>query len=156
VGRAPKRYRTSELEVSWSVPARRYDLAGQILLDAFDAGGPIDQLDPVRRSAFQRGFGLGQHRRQVLRRGRLGPERAVGEACGVLEQLGFEPAEQEDGVVLRNCPFRALAQRSPRVVCALNAAFIDGVLRGLGNDSVSAELVPEDGFCCVRIRRPEQ
>jgi hypothetical protein len=41
------------------------------------------------------------------------------------------------------------------VVCGLNVAFIDGVLRGLGNDTVTAELAPEPGFCCVRVRPPQ-
>ena len=34
VGRAPKLYRPSDLELSLSVPQRRYDLIGEILVDA--------------------------------------------------------------------------------------------------------------------------
>jgi len=155
VGRAPKRYRPSGSEVSLSIPARRYDLVGEILVDA------IKEIDPLRspeqsacRVAFARGHEIGRARKEELRRGRLGAERAVGEARGLLEGLGFEPVAESNGLALRNCPFHALAQRSPEVVCALNAAFIDGLLRGLGNDTVVAELAPEAGLCCVRVRPP--
>lgn len=58
------------------------------------------------------------------------------------------------GLVLRNCPFHGLAQRDPELVCGLNASFIDGILRGLGNTTVSAELVPQEGLCCVAVRPP--
>lgn len=155
VGRAPKRYRPSDLEVSLSVPSRRYDLVGEILVDGIaGAGGSLDPMEAARHAAFDKGCLLGTQRRENLHRGRLGAERTVGEARALLQQLGFEPADDAAGLVLRNCPFHALAQRSPQVVCALNAAFVDGVLRGLGNQTVSAELVPEDGLCCVRVVPP--
>lgn len=155
VGRAPKRYRPSDLEVSLSVPPRHYDLIGEMLVDGIaGAGGSVDPMEAACHAAFERGCRVGAQRRAVLRRGRLGAERTIGEARALLEQLGFEPADEATGLVLRNCPFHALAQRSPQVVCALNAAFVDGVLRGLGNDTVSAELVPDDGLCCVRVIPP--
>lgn len=155
VGRAPKRYRPSDLEVSLSLPSRRYDLVGEILVDGIaGADGSLAPMEAARTAAFDKGCQLGSERREVLRRGRLGAERTVGEARELLHHLGFEPADDEDGLVLRNCPFHALAQRSPEIVCALNVSFIDGVLRGLGNDTVSAELVPENGLCCVRVVPP--
>jgi predicted ArsR family transcriptional regulator len=70
----------------------------------------------------------------------------------LLEGLGFEPADADGELVLRNCPFQALAQRDPQLVCRINLGFIDGMLRGLGKGAVAAELAPEGGFCCVRIR----
>jgi predicted ArsR family transcriptional regulator len=56
-------------------------------------------------------------------------------------------------VALRNCPFRELAQEAPEIICRMNHAFVDGVLRGLGNDTVRAvqESIPDD--CCVTLRR---
>lgn len=155
VGRAPKRYRPSLLEVSLSVPERRYDLVGEILVDALGqvgaSGHPVETACQV---AYRKGESIGATRRQELRRGRLGAERTIGEVRAMLDSLGFEPADDRDGLALRNCPFHALAQRDPQLVCGLNAAFVDGMLRGLGNSTVSAELAPQPGMCCVRIRPP--
>lgn len=155
VGRAPKRYRTSSAEFSLSVPQRRYDLVGEILVDAISRATENEQpAATAKRVAFERGRQVGTERREALRRGRLGSERTIGEAAKLLEELGFEPTDVSDEVVLRNCPFHALAQRDRKLVCGLNAQFIDGVLRGLGNNTVLAELAPEEGLCCVRVRPP--
>jgi hypothetical protein len=34
----------------------------------------------------------------------------------------------------------------------MNREFIDGFLRGLGNESVEAALEPTPGECCVKLR----
>ncbi|HZT66969.1 MAG TPA: transcriptional regulator [Acidimicrobiales bacterium] len=153
VGRAPKRYTRSDTEVSLSLPARRYDLVGEILVDALVAGSEgRPAADTARRIAWERGreAGAAAAGRRSLRR--PGDERALAAARQVLEEHGFEPAEAENGtVVLRNCPFHALAQRAPELVCGLNVDFVDGLLRGLGNQSVRAELQPTPGWCCVRL-----
>jgi predicted ArsR family transcriptional regulator len=155
VGRAPKRYRPSEVEVSLSLPERRYDLVGEILVDTLNRASDAQQpVEAAKKVAFERGHRIGTARKEQLRRGRLGAERTLGEARGLLEDLGYEPADAEVELVLRNCPFHALAQRSPELVCGLNASFVDGILRGLGNDTVAAELAPEEGLCCVRLLPP--
>jgi predicted ArsR family transcriptional regulator len=155
VGRAPKRYRPSAVEVTLSLPDRRYDLVGEILVDTLTKSGTLEQpVQMARQVAFDRGERIGTGRREQLRRGRLGAERTMGEVRGLLDELGFEPAEDRGRLVLRNCPFHALAQRDPQLVCGINASFIDGILRGLGNTNVSAELAPEPGLCCVRVRPP--
>lgn len=155
VGRVPKRYRSSSLEVTLSVPQRRYDLVGEILVDSLGRANAAEPpVDTARAVAFERGQQIGTSRREQLRRGRLGAERTIGEARVLLEDLGFEPADAEDALILRNCPFHTLAQRDPELVCGLNVSFIDGILRGLSNTTVSAELVPEEGMCCVQIRQP--
>jgi predicted ArsR family transcriptional regulator len=151
VGRAPKRYRPSALEFSLSLPQRRYDLIGEILVDALgDANGT--GAPTARQSAFERGQGIGTRRRQARRRRRSGTEQMTGEARALLEALGFEPADADGELVLRNCPFQALARRDPQLVCGINLAFIDGMLFGLGNRAVAAELARHEGFCCVRVR----
>jgi predicted ArsR family transcriptional regulator len=154
VGRAPKRYRPSPLELSVSVPERRYDLVGEILVGALSRTGPGDPAaQEARRIAWDRGHGLGAEAREARRLHRPGPERTVGAAEEVLEAQGFVPSDDGDGgLILRNCPFHALAQQEPEIVCSLNQAFVDGVLRGLGNEDVRAELRPEEGLCCVRVR----
>lgn len=155
VGRAPKRYCPSSAEVTLSLPQRRYDLVGEILVDAISQTSAAEAPgDTARQVAYRRGRQIGTSRREQMHRGRLGAERTIGEASGLLDDLGFEPAEADGGLILRNCPFHALAQRDPELVCGLNASFVDGILRGLGNTNVSADLVPEEGLCCVRVRHP--
>ncbi len=158
VGRAPKRYSVSDLEVSLSLPERRYELVGEILVDSLARAGAEQGTAPAevaRRVARERGWRLGADARDRLHLGRPGPERTVAAAEDLLDQLGYEPAgDGHGGLVLRNCPFHALAHRAPELVCSLNAAFIDGALRGLGNDSVQAGLQPGSPMCCVRVRPP--
>jgi predicted ArsR family transcriptional regulator len=158
VGRAPKRYSVSDREFSVSLPERRYELAGEILVDSLarmgeEQGGP--PADVSRGVAWDRGWHLGAGLREQRNLGRPGPERTMAAAEDLLDQLGYEPARDDrGGLVLRNCPFHALVQRQPQLVCALNAAFVDGMLRGLGNETVHADLRPETGLCCVCVRPP--
>jgi predicted ArsR family transcriptional regulator len=57
-------------------------------------------------------------------------------------------------VRLRNCPFHTLARRAPEIVCAINQALLDGLLRGLGDQRVQAVLAPRPDACCVELRGP--
>ena len=71
----------------------------------------------------------------------------------VLAGFGFEP-ERPDGatVVLRNCPFHALAVRQTALVCGLNHAFLAGLVDGLGlAGGTDARLAPRAGACCVEL-----
>jgi predicted ArsR family transcriptional regulator len=158
VGRAPKRYAPTGVELSLSVPERRYDLLGEILVDALARSDPDPGASPVemaRGIARERGMCLGSQTRQARRLGRPGLERTLAVAEEVLDGEGYEPAATLDaGLALRNCPFHALVPRAPELICSLNLAFIDGLLRGLGNDTVRAELRPEPGWCCVRLSPP--
>ncbi len=84
-----------------------------------------------------------------------GSERALSIAEETLSEYGFEPYREETGTIsLRNCPFHTLARQAPDLVCGLYREFIDGLLRGLGNDSVEAALLPTPGQCCVKLRPP--
>jgi predicted ArsR family transcriptional regulator len=56
--------------------------------------------------------------------------------------------------VLANCPFHALAQRDPELVCGMNLAFVEGVVDGLGAAALRARLDPSETRCCVRLERP--
>jgi predicted ArsR family transcriptional regulator len=159
VGRSPKRYAPSDVEVSLSLPERHYELLGEILIDSLvqtDVRRP-DQtpVEVAKHVASDRGKRLGADVREGRRLGRPGPERTLAAAETLLEQHGYEPVDDgQGGFLLRNCPFHALVHRAPELVCSLNVAFIDGVLRGLGNDNVRADLQPEAGTCCVRVRPP--
>jgi predicted ArsR family transcriptional regulator len=92
--------------------------------------------------------------RQEKRLRHPGAERALTTAAGLLEEHGFEPYRPgSDSVALRNCPFRELAQEAPEIMCRMNQAFVEGLLRGLGNDTVRAVRESAPGNCCVTLRR---
>lgn len=159
VGRAPKRYAVSGLEVSFSLPERRYELIGEILIDSVvqAATNPRGEssAELARRVAWERGEELGAKARDDRRLGRTGPERTIATAEALLDEIGYEPTDDgSGGLLLRNCPFHALVDRAPELVCSINAALVDGMLRGIGNETVRADLVPEEGICCVRVVPP--
>ena len=153
-GRTAKYYQRSGLEIDVSIPERRYDLAGQILLRAVTSSAPGEPPPAAAlRVASEAGLDVGQRVRDERRLGRLGPERALAAAADVLEGYGFEPHRPGSAeVTLANCPFHVLAQESPDLVCRMNRAFIEGLVRGLGNQTVEATLEPAPGGCCVALR----
>jgi predicted ArsR family transcriptional regulator len=156
-GRAPKVYEPSDLEVEITIPPRHYDLAGGLLVEAVTRHEPGEPASAAAlRLAREHGAELGARFRATRRLGRPGPERTLTAALEVLEGLGYEP--RRDGpraVTLANCPFHALARRSPELICGMNRALVDGLLRGLGNEGVEAVLAPREGACCVELRPPE-
>jgi predicted ArsR family transcriptional regulator len=143
-GRPAKLYRRSTQEVVVSVPERRYDLAGELLLRAVERAGqtgesPQEALGVVAREA---GRDLG---------------RSTGSLQAALDREGFEPERRDDGaIVLRNCPFHRLVEGHLETVCGLNLALLGGVLEGSEEQGYAVELAPAPGFCCVRAtpRRP--
>jgi predicted ArsR family transcriptional regulator len=137
-GRTPKVYEPSGDGLSVTLPERRYELIAQILADAV-ADDPTEAAGAARRQAYQRGQALGAE---------LGP---AGELVPTLLDLGFEPEDHAGRVVLRNCPFHALAVRHTELVCGLNHAFLSGLVDGLAVDA-DARLAPNPGACCVELR----
>ncbi|WIX99430.1 helix-turn-helix domain-containing protein [Amycolatopsis mongoliensis] len=137
-GRPAKLYRRSDRQVSVSVPERHYELAGELLASA------IEEADESGGSA-----------REILgRRARdHGAELAAGgsDVVGTLEEHGFEPRVEGDGVLLGNCPFQRLARTHPRLVCEMNLGLVEGMLDGAGARRLRARLDPQPGFCCVRL-----
>jgi predicted ArsR family transcriptional regulator len=151
VGRAPKVYQPSATEVRVSIPERRYDLLAEVLVDALGRAGQ-EAEHAAMEAAGARGRGLGDRIRQERRLGRPGAERTMRAAGEALDQLGFETVPGDQGsLTLRNCPFQALARRAPELVCGINHAFIDGLVRGLGNQTVQVLLAPRPDGCCVEL-----
>lgn len=151
VGRAPKVYEPSDVEVKVSIPPREHDLLAGILLDAVigEAGHEGGARAAATAVAAERGRRLGEEQRAQVR-GRLGAERALTCAQHVLERLGFEPVrEAATSLRLGNCPFHPLAGRAPGLVCGINHAFLSGLLDGLHASTVRAVLAPAGGACCV-------
>jgi predicted ArsR family transcriptional regulator len=153
-GRPAKRYRPSRREIDVTIPERRYDLAGRLLVDSLRTQSPADEpIDHALATAKKAGEAMGEQARQERRLRPPGADRTLAVAAEVLSEQGFEPSRQGDEVVLRNCPFHELSQHAPQLICGMNQAFIEGLVRGLGNDSVQASLEPEPGRCCVKLRR---
>lgn len=154
-GRPAKVYEPSERDVSVSIPFRSYEVVGDILLDALESSrGTASPRDAVREAAFEQGVKLGKSTR-LGRSRRLASRKAQIEVITeFLSEKGYEPFRDERGNLrLHNCPFHRLAQKSPELVCGLNHAFVQGLLRGLGVKSLAASLDPRPGECCVRIDR---
>jgi predicted ArsR family transcriptional regulator len=148
VGRAPKVYQPTEADISVAIPPRQHDALASILLDAV----VNDEAHTAAiESATRRGDELGA--REQGKSGRLGVERALTLAEGVLARYGFEPDRESPTCVrLRNCPFHPLAAQAPELVCGINQAFLAGFLRGLGASTTEAVLAPKPGECCVELR----
>ncbi|MCE7012034.1 transcriptional regulator [Kibdelosporangium philippinense] len=150
VGRAPKVYEPAGVDIHVAIPQRQHDVLAEILLDAVVAK---DVREEAVKAAGQRGENLGTTERDKAKLGRLGAERALTVAESVLARYGFEPARESPTCLrLRNCPFHPLAAKAPDLVCAINQAFLNGILDGLQAPTVRAVLEPAPGECCVRLR----
>jgi predicted ArsR family transcriptional regulator len=159
VGRTPKVYEPSGLDIRVNFPQRQHELLAAILLDAVLA----DTDEPARaaavRAAADSGAALGRAERQHSRPGRLGTERALTLAAQVLTGHGFTPSRPApDRLQLRDCPFHPLTAKAPGFVCEVNRSFCAGVLTGLDAATVAAVLEPHAGGCCVELRptRPDR
>jgi len=154
IGRPPKTYRLSDLEIDVSIPARRYELAAQLLLEAAltserDGVAPAEAL---RAEARRRGREAGAEARHRLRPGRVGPERALSLVEDVASGCGFEPVRGDRRFVrLRNCPYQRLARHSRELICGMNTEFFTGIVEGIGG-RVRVDLAPWEGHCCVELR----
>ncbi|GIF51788.1 putative ArsR family transcriptional regulator [Asanoa ferruginea] len=154
VGRKPKVYEPADADLQVSIPERRPDVIAEILLDAVLSHAPGDDGQAAAlRAARVRGEQLGAGERARLRPGRLGPERSLTLTEALLERRGFEPVRTAPTEIrLLNCPFHALASRSPELVCGINHAYLGGLLAGLETNGVDAALAPRPGHCCVELR----
>ncbi|MET9600460.1 helix-turn-helix domain-containing protein [Streptomyces sp. NPDC006459] len=148
-GRPAKVYTRARVERSVSLPARDYRTAAELLAEAADEAG----LDAALcASARRRGEAL---------RGSAAPCGGLAEAMEVLAARGYEPhlegAEGECGteggaapvVRMRNCPFHAVAERFPPLVCGMNLALLEGLLGADG--PVRARMDARPGECCVVV-----
>ena len=137
-GRPSKLYRPATPELSYSLPARRYDLAGLLLARALRGFGR-EGIKKLRAEARRYGRSVGQ-------RGGWPELRAL------LAQEGYSPVDTgKNELALRTCPFDALATESIQPVCAMNLALIEGLVESTGADC-RARLAPAPGWCCVRLR----
>ena len=134
-GRTAKLYRRSEREVSVSLPARSYDLAGDILAEAIDRSvhKDLSGAEAVAVVAEERG-------RSMAAEEQLTAGEEIDLVAQVLERHGYEPRAEPDGLCLVNCPFDRLARDHQGLVCNMNLARIGGLLDELGCDALEAVL----------------
>jgi predicted ArsR family transcriptional regulator len=150
-GRPSKLYQPSDVEVQLSIPERQYDVIGKLLVDSILAESDEEARTTVAgKVASAEGRRIGEQVRANLRMRPPGSERAIAAAADILRDRGYEPYSAEDGSLrLRSCPFHALARHAPELVCRMNRHFIEGIVRGIGNQTVKAGLEPTPGQCCV-------
>jgi predicted ArsR family transcriptional regulator len=110
------------------------------------AAGLAGSLDPVPdgpRLAEEAGRRWGHHLVE-----RPAPDERVTEGgaasrlCNLLAERGFSPQLDGRVITMRSCPFRELAQRYPRVVCALHRGLLNGALEELGAPIDVSSLTP--------------
>ncbi len=137
-GRPAKLYARADREVAVSVPPRDYHLAARLLADAAAA----DPDGGTRRALTAAAERLGHE---------IAAEAGAAELEPLLRERGYEPYDDDGVTRLRNCPFHAVAQRHPEIVCDMNLALLRGVVAG--RPGVRASLEPAPGRCCVALTR---
>lgn len=145
-GRPAKVYTRARAERSVSLPARDYRTAAELLAEAAEQAGLDAELCAAAR------------RRGEALRGSAAPCGGLEQAVEMLAARGYEPhlegAEGATGaaarvVRMRNCPFHAVAERFPPLVCGMNLALLEGLL---GTDGpVHARMDARPGDCCVVV-----
>lgn len=150
-GRPTKFYRRRREQIDVSLPQRRYELMGRFLADSL-AGSRARGARRARLTAREYGRSLGAKTRN--RAGvRPSQTRLIAALVAVLGEEGFEPVRHgRHDVVLRNCPFHALATAYRDTVCKVNLALHQGVVENLGVSSMRAELEFGPDRCCVAYR----
>jgi predicted ArsR family transcriptional regulator len=149
-GRPTKLYARSSRQLSVILPERRYDLAGQLLASAIDDAAAQDKTpaDALRAAAAGWGRSVADQARATAGP-RPSPERLLACACRALTENGYEAQCSADSVVLRNCPFDALAREHTELVCGMNLAILTAVTNQLQETALAARLEPAPDRCCV-------
>jgi predicted ArsR family transcriptional regulator len=146
-GRPAKVYTRARAERAVSLPARDYRTAAELLAEAAEEVGADAAL---YRAARRRG--------EALREG-AAPCASLEEAAQLLASRGYEPhleeaqggegAESGTAVRMRNCPFHAVSERFPPLVCGMNLALLEGLIGSGGG--LRARMDARPGQCCVVV-----
>ena len=149
-GRPAKLYRSATRPVQVAFPPRNYELASKLLLEAVEAAGTSPP--PVALAQAARAFGVRLGADARKRSGTRPSQRRLLESLEMeLRDSGFEPARDGKRMLLRNCPFDALAREHQSTVCGMNLALMEGAIDGLGIGGLVPSLDPAPGRCCVLL-----
>ena len=131
-----------------SFPVRDYELAAGLLAQAVAADTSGQTSAALDTAARKLGVDLGKsHHADGAKHNGLRPTLE-----SALFERGYEPLHDDAGTLrMHNCPFRHLAELQPKVVCHMNLALIQGLVEGLGGDSLSPVIDPKAEHCCVAI-----
>ncbi|WP_033217165.1 helix-turn-helix transcriptional regulator [Kitasatospora phosalacinea] len=132
-GRPAKFYRRADTEIAVTLPPRAYGAVGRLLAEVVERAGLDRELQAAARTEGEAG------------------ECASDDLPDALRERGYAPFL--DGEVLRlgNCPFHALADEFPALVCGMNLA----LLEGLAGDGWTPAMDPCAGGCCVSLSRSQ-
>lgn len=131
-GRPAKLYQRAEGEHAVSVPPRSYAVAGRLFAEVVENAGLYRELQVAAKAA-----------------GAAHPDAAAGDLVEVLRACGYQPFWDGETLRLHNCPFHALAEEFPALVCGMNLA----LLEGLAPEQWSLTLDPRPGRCCVALSK---
>lgn len=150
-GRPAKVYRRTARQIAVTVPPRNYEVAARVLLEGIEKMSGGRPPAPVAEAAREFGEALTA---EVRRRAGARPDRRrlVEALVEVLEEHGFEPAGDDGGIRLGNCPFDVLARDHRGLVCGMNLEAMGAVADGLRRCRLEAVLDPRPDTCCVRFR----
>jgi predicted ArsR family transcriptional regulator len=149
-GRPTKLYARSRRQLSVILPERRYDLAGLLLATAINnsvAQGTA-VADALEAAAADWGRSVADQA-QATAGTRPSPERLLVCTCQALIENGYEAQCSGGSIVLRNCPFDALAREHTELVCGMNLAIMTAAAEQLHDTALAARLEPAAGRCCV-------
>ncbi|MGW4808724.1 helix-turn-helix transcriptional regulator [Kitasatospora sp. NPDC004272] len=130
-GRPAKLYRRADAEIAVALPPRAYGEAGRLLAEVVERAGLDQELQAAARTA--------------------GAERRPSDLPAALRERGYAPYRDGEVLRLRNCPFHALADEFPALVCGMNLA----LLQGLAGEEWAPVMDPGADGCCVSLTRCE-
>jgi predicted ArsR family transcriptional regulator len=98
-----------------------------------------------------------RHRRPSRPFAGISADEAVRQVAGMFAELGFQPELVREGydfqIRVHSCPFRAVAQEHPGVVCSMHLGLLRGTLVELGAPATASSLRPfvEPHLCVAHI-----
>ncbi|HEX7745037.1 MAG TPA: helix-turn-helix domain-containing protein [Micromonosporaceae bacterium] len=80
--------------------------------------------------------------------------RIIDRVSAMLDKLGFAPQARPSGeILLHRCPFRAVAEQHPGVICSVHLGLMEGAVDELGGSTEDAVLQPfvTPDLCVARL-----
>jgi predicted ArsR family transcriptional regulator len=149
-GRPTKLYARSSRQLSVILPERRYDLVGKLLATALEdaAAHNTTPTDALRAAGAGWGRSVADQARASAG-SQPSSDQLLACTCQALAENGYEPHHTVGTIVLRNCPFDALARKHTELICGMNLAIMTAVTEQLPETAITARLEPAPDRCCV-------